>query len=199
MQVMVDPVTGNVYEGMDGLAAWLPITDAAEEGVWLDKRTGQSPEEPMWLPGEPTGESAKNCAFMLVTWRGWTAWSCVVPKNEPMNCPCLFPQMPYLTMRGLCKDSKLERVYIPQNYQANGQLMYYGILKSRIEYTGDEGWRLRTGDNTTAVSKARKVSFLLGKSEWLLTGESSECSGGRETFSLQLKLTGCRLKIFFRI
>ena len=91
----------------------------------------------------------------------------------------------------LCKDSKIEREYIPQNYHVNGQLMYYGILKSRIEY-GDEGWRLRTGDNTTAVSKARKVSFLLGKSEWLVTGESTECSGDRESFSLQLKLTGCR-------
>ena len=44
MQVMVDPQTGNVYEGMDGLAAWLPITDAAEEGLWLDKRTGKSPD-----------------------------------------------------------------------------------------------------------------------------------------------------------
>ena len=64
---MVDPATGNVYEGMDGLAAWLPITDAAVEGLWLDKRTGQSSEEPMWLPGEPAGEKAKNCAFMLVT------------------------------------------------------------------------------------------------------------------------------------
>ena len=198
MQVMVDPQTGNVYEGMDGLAAWLPITDAAEEGIWLDKRTGESPEEPMWLREEPAGETSKNCAFMLVTWRGWTAWSCVVPKSEPMNCPCLFPQMPYLTMRGLCKDSKLERVYIPQNYHANGQMMYYGILKSRIEY-GDEGWRLRTGDNTTAVSKARKVSFLLGKSEWVVTGESSECSGGSSSFSLQLKLTGCRLKAMIKL
>ena len=27
--------------------AWLPITDAAEEGLWLDKRTGKSPEQPM--------------------------------------------------------------------------------------------------------------------------------------------------------
>ena len=192
---MVDPMTGNVYEGMDGLAAWLPITDAAEEGLWLDKRTGQSSEEPMWLPGEPAGEKAKNCAFMLVTWRGWTAWSCNVPKSEPMNCPCLFHQMPYLTMRGLCKESKLERIYIPQNYHVNGQLMYYGILKSRIEYNGEEGWRLRTGDNATAVSKARKVSFLLGKSDWIVNGESSECTGGRDSFSLQLKLTGCRLKL----
>ena len=141
----------------------------------------------MWLPGEPAGGTSKNCAFMLVTWRGWTTWSCGVPM--PLRCP----QVGYLTMRGLCKDSKLERVYIPQNYHVNGQLMYYGILKSRIEYV-DEGWRLRTGDNTTAVSKARKVSFLLGKSEWLLTGESSECSGGSDSFSLQLKLTGCRLE-----
>ena len=59
MQVMVDPKTGNLYEGMDGLSAWLPISDAAEEGLWLDKRTKESPREPMWLPGEPAGESSK--------------------------------------------------------------------------------------------------------------------------------------------
>ena len=72
--------------------------------------------------------------------------------------------------------------------------MYYGILKSRIEYV-DQGWRLRTRDNTTAVSKAKKVSFLIGKSEWLINGESPECAGGRDSFSSQLKLTGCRWKI----
>lgn len=191
---MIDPENGKIFEGMDGLAAWLPITDADQEGVWIDKRTGESPEEPLWLPGEPTGSTDKNCALMVVMWRGWTAWSCVVPKSEPMNCACLFPQMPYLTMRGLCKDSKLERIYLPQNYHANGQLMYYGILKSRIEYV-DQGWRLRTRDNTTAVSKAKKVSFLIGKSEWLINGESPECAGGRDSFSSQLKLTGCRWKI----
>ena len=85
MQVMVDPKTGNLYEGMDGLSAWLPISDAAEEGHWLDKRTMESPEEPMWLPGEPAGGTSKNCAFMLVTWRGWTTWSCGVPM--PLRCP----------------------------------------------------------------------------------------------------------------
>ena len=194
VKVMINPETGKIFEGMDGLSAWLPITDADQEGVWIDKRTGESPEEPLWLPGEPTGSTDKNCALMVVMWRGWTAWSCVVPKSEPMNCACLFPQMPYLTMRGLCKDSKLERIYLPQNYHANGQLMYYGILKSRIEYV-DQGWRLRTRDNTTAVSKAKKVSFLIGKSEWLINGESPECAGGRDSFSSQLKLTGCRWKI----
>ena len=129
---------------------------------------------------------------MVVTWRGWTDWSCVVPKSEPMNCACLFPDLPHLTLRGLCKESKFERTYLPQNFYANGQLMYYGILKSRIEYK-DQGWELTTEDeNTTALSKARKVSFLLGKSEWLVRGESTECSGGKDTVSLQLKLTGCR-------
>ena len=98
---------------------------------------------------------------MVVTWRGWTDWSCVVPKNEPMNCACKFPEMPYLTLRGLCKDSRFERVYIPQNFHANGQLMYYGILKSRISYR-EEGWHLIAEDeNTTALSQARKVFLLL--------------------------------------
>ena len=78
-----------------------------------------------------------------------------------MNCACKFPEMPYLTLRGLCKDSRFERVYIPQNFHANGQLMYYGILKSRIEYT-EEGWHLIAEDeNTTALSQARKVFLLL--------------------------------------
>ena len=84
-----------------------------------------------------------------------------MPKNEPMNCACKFPEMPYLTLRGLCKDSRFERVYIPQNFHANGQLMYYGILKSRISYR-EEGWHLIAEDeNTTALSQARKVLFLL--------------------------------------
>ena len=69
--------------------------------------------------------------------------------------------MPYLTLRGLCKDSRFERVYIPQNFHADGQLMYYGILKSRISYR-EEGWHLIAEDeNTTALSQARKVFLLL--------------------------------------
>ena len=50
--VMVDPETGNVYEGMDGMSAWLPISDVGQEGTWVDKRTGESPQAPMWLPGK---------------------------------------------------------------------------------------------------------------------------------------------------
>ena len=51
-KVMVDPATGNIYEGMDGMSAWLPISDSHLEGAWVDKRTGESPQEPMWLPGK---------------------------------------------------------------------------------------------------------------------------------------------------
>ena len=51
-EVMVDPETGNIYEGMDGMSAWLPISDSHLEGAWVDKRTGESPQEPMWLPGK---------------------------------------------------------------------------------------------------------------------------------------------------
>ena len=60
--------------------AWLPITDAAEEGLWLDKRTGKSPEEPMWLPGEPAGGLPK--IVLLCSSPG------EVGLLGPVLCPC---------------------------------------------------------------------------------------------------------------
>ena len=186
-RVMINPATGNVRANIDGMSAWLPITDEQEEGVWVDSVTGQVPQNPSWLPGYPIPSTSENCGILVVTWGGWSNWAC--SDSQPISCACKFASKPYLTLRGLCKDSNLERRYLPINDPADGQLIYYGLLKSRIDYAGRR-WSLRAA-NTTATSKATKGSFIVGKYAWTVENDSYECNEGKP-YQVQLKLTGCR-------
>ena len=55
------------------------------------------------------------------------------------------------------------------------------------------GWKLKSDvQNTTAHSKAPLKSFVLGKHEWVITGDNMECSESGEPYTRLLKLSGCR-------
>ena len=127
---------------------------------------------------------------MVVTWRGWSDWQCSTTVVARMNCACHFPSKPFLLLRGLCQDSHLETLYLPDNRPSDGQLMFFGLSKSRIDHVGRK-WHLKTAENTTATSGAGKVSFLLGKHTWRVEGDHPDCHGG-VPYTTQLKLTGCR-------
>ena len=58
--VMISPITGNIHSTMEGMSAWLPITDAGEEGDWRDGITGDRPNNTAWLPGYPNGPQLQN-------------------------------------------------------------------------------------------------------------------------------------------
>ena len=58
--VMIEPISGTIHPTMDGMSAWLPITDAGEEGDWRDASSGDRPNNTAWLPGYPNGPQLHN-------------------------------------------------------------------------------------------------------------------------------------------
>ena len=76
--------------------------------------------------------------------------------------------------------------------------MFHGLLKTIIEYHGtDRLWHLKVvgvSPKTVATSDASKHSFLLGRSEWTVTGDNVECNRGMPYTTL-LKLSGCKVHL----
>ena len=57
-------------------------------------------------------------------------------------------------------------------------------------------WQMKTAFfNTTAVSDAPDASFMLGKYNWTVKGDSAKCAKGN-VYTKELKLTGCKKEEF---
>ena len=44
---------------------WIPITDEAEDGVWVDDNTGNLVQYFDWKTGEPNGKTTQNCGNLV--------------------------------------------------------------------------------------------------------------------------------------
>ena len=44
---------------------WLPLTDLAEDGVWVDDNTGEEAAHTEWKQGEPNGGTTQNCGNIV--------------------------------------------------------------------------------------------------------------------------------------
>ena len=161
------------YEGQN---YWIPVTDSRSEGQWVDFYTSYPVDIKGVAAGELSGGRAKNCGGYSKGWGGWMDWECKTARSYEMLCPCESSGQMFLTMRGLCPDSNIDKYFVPQNKDFVGQTMFHGLLKTIIEYHGtDRLWHLKVvgvSPKTVATSDASKHSFLLGRSEWTVTGDN---------------------------
>ena len=85
-------------------------------------------------------------------------------------CLCEKKEQPYLTLRGLCTDSNIDRYWVTSNFKA--ELLYFGIQNTEIWYDySHKHWQMRTTGKpelTAGVSDSSFHSFLLGKSSWYI-------------------------------
>ena len=189
VEVVVQPGAGTIRLGMESLSTWLAISDSASEGNWSDAYTGERILEPQWVPGEPDGGDGANCALLVVPWQGWVDWTCQAPRSQVIFCACHLPNRPLLRLRGLCSESAFDTEYLAHNRLSDGQLTFFGLHNSVIDFQNGS-WHLRTfGSDANATSSATKESLLLGKRKW--TVEKDLCQDG-SSFDRILKLTGCR-------
>ena len=72
-------------------------------------------------------------------------------------------------------------------------MIILGIMSTRIEYNDTSSqWVLTDAiSDVTAVSRATKLSYLLGKHEWIISNDVYECGKGKPYMTM-LKLTGCK-------
>ena len=112
---------------------------------------------------------------------------------EYYSCPCQYSRQPILKLRGLCLYSNLDILYTPkQLYNDPNNMIIMGLTSTRITYDDQTSqWTMTDNNwNVSAMSRATKVSYVLGKHPWTVINDVYDCHEG-ETYSTWLKLTGC--------
>ena len=109
-------------------------------------------------------------------------------------CICQTRPRPYLQLRGLCPQSAIDTLFLPVNSRDDVTVLHYVSNRDSVIRYKDDQWVLTLADsstNTSAVTEASLVSFLLGKHQWTVHNDSYECSNGG-SYTTQLKLTTCK-------
>ncbi len=128
----------------------------------------------------------------IYTFKWWESWGEVRCLQKDMGCPCSYPAPPLLRLRGLCSESLIDRLFTPKQLPGNPRSMIIlGQTNTRIEYDdASSQWELTDAKSgVTAVSKASKSTYLLGKHNWTISND--ECNEGK-TYATMLMLTGCK-------
>ena len=110
-----------------------------------------------------------------------------------MSCSCSYPAQPLLTLRGLC-STLIDTTFTPKQLPANpSNMILLGALTTRIEFNDTSSqWVLTSARyDVTAVSKATKLSYLLGKHQWTISNDDYGCNKGKP-YTTMLKLSGCK-------
>ena len=165
---------------------WLSIVQ--QEGVWVDFYNAS--------------EVLQNSTLQLLTIDGgkdpycarqvgpdrWNDKSCA---SSEFACPCNRQPMSYLKLRGLCPNSAVDTHYQPRNGRKDIRKLKFVGLRTSIEFDdANKIWTLSVaGSNVTGTSKATHSSFMIGKHNWTVEGDSS-CNGGRN-YVTELKMSGC--------
>ena len=149
------------------ITVWLPIV--RENVDWVDSYTKNKMSQPAWNPGYPEVDLKKTCAIFNAKSDGYVSWTCQQTGGSGgWFCACQFPELPFLTLRGLCKDSNIDQTYLPQNNPYTGRITYYGNIKTYSTFLKEDNqWKMEMFlYNTTATSDAVSKRFMLGKQVW---------------------------------
>ena len=169
---------------------WAPFTYQTE-GNFTDHYTKTALESEMWIRSEPNGGLREQCTF----WKGGdpegkiydvscTFWS------RKLQCLCQFERSPIIRMRGLCQGSKIDTHYTLKHL--NGTVVFMGLKGTVIRFQPIVlKWTLNVNLETTmGLSTAEEDSFIMGKQEWTIEGDSTQCNRG-QPYTSQLKMSGC--------
>ena len=150
----------------------------AGETIWRDFYAGQRLES--WTKpyfSEDTKDTrvgdTQNCmvAFTDVPWdMSWGEWYCITYEQ---SCPCGYPTQPLLKLRGRC-SSLIHSLFSPKQLPDNpGNMILLGFRSTRIEYNDTTSqWILTDAkSDVTAMSRATKLSYLLGKHDWTISND----------------------------
>ena len=76
----------------------------------------------------------------------------------------------------------------------SGEIYFVGKRRSEIKHDPSLGkWILQDKySSATAESKASQHSYALGKHNWTIFKDSDKCSNGQSSYTIAMKLTGCK-------
>ena len=107
-------------------------------------------------------------AYTDESWEeSWYEWQCYAYKR---SCPCSYSSQPLFWLRGLCSPL-IDDLFSPKQLPGDpGNMIILGQLTTRIEYNDTTSqWVLTDAKyEVTAMSRATKLSYLLGKHDWTI-------------------------------
>ena len=189
---------------MSRLEHW-PEGIEAEEHIWRDYYTGEKLED-YTLPWRNKDKDSidgntSNCILYQTeepVLLSWQEWQCTA--DEIIGCPCSYKHAPILRMRGFCKATDLEHItYAPKELPADpGEIIKLGAMSAILQYNNSHRqWVLSDPySNVSALTNASQISYALGKHNWTIVGDNSECSRGQPSYTIEMKLTGCKADEF---
>ena len=126
----------------------------------------------------------------------WEEYQC--ETSGAKGCICQPTRQPILQLKGVC-NKLLDNLYTTRQLQEDGDAVFLvGFKTSRIDYNHAEQKWVLTDAKSAVVAEARasgELSYVLGKHEWIFTGDEYKCHGG-ETYKTILKLSGCNVDEF---
>ena len=191
-EVLNDFLKSELYEKRSSsISIWLAIDDQENEGEWRDSHKNQPLNYTLpWAPGQPGGGNASN--FARIMHQGlWKSGNDSLDMD--IACLCERHPPPYLKLRGVCSDSKIDTNFQPLNNLTDVTKMKLVSLHPSVWY--DERldlWTLTDKErNITAHTIASHASYTLGKNNWTISGDKG-CSRGGEEYTKDLKMSGCK-------
>ena len=172
------------------------VFDSTANNDWLNMNTMTRPTYYEWLPGQPNAAS-QRCVFIepqnqrTIHGVSWWDYYC----SYITSFVCENSVQPILRLRGMCKDSKLETLWTPNNFGEQGFFGYNADKYCEIKYNKTNFlWEVkRYGEEKIefwGTNPASTASGLLGIHEWTLYNESKKCTTEFES-KIMLSLTAC--------
>ena len=180
-----------------------------EKGMWRDFYTGQQLENynRTWV-----FDQQRHCAGVFLSKGSWKWGDAECLTNYPGHwCPFQNGQVsafrPNLLLRGLCTSSHLRGndpvrgLWYKAHHEPSdlNNTFFVSGMSTRIEYHPEKNqWVISDSIAvTTAVSLARRETYMLGKYNWTIANDHKRCheeSGvlNGEGYKTELKLSGCK-------
>ena len=113
-----------------------------------------------------------------------------------MGCPCSYETRPILHLRGFCPATDIEKLgYTPWQRPVNPtDVVMVGQMYSQIVFSSrSRKWIIgHPYSDVRARTEASHRSYALGKQNWTITGDTIECSKNQSSYTIEMKLTGCK-------
>ena len=113
------------------------------------------------------GGSNENCGIAYPQLESWTDWICKITREVPLHCSCEKKGEVYLTMRGLCSNSNIDKYWTAQ--VKFGRFYLLGILSSQIDYDfQNKKWNMKVEKLIEGVSTYYKKTYTILQSQYEL-------------------------------
>ena len=93
-------------------------------------------------------------------------------------------------MRGLCKGSNIDTHFTMKSF--NGSIVFLGLTGTAMRFLPSTyEWAMDVNlEKTIGVTSAEETSFILGRHEVSIAGDSAKCNKSKP-YNSQLKMSGC--------